>query len=57
MVSCAPALASEDTSAAVSAKPVSDTPTAAANTTPSTVPSGESSGPPELPDWTTARIS
>ena len=55
MVAFSPARASA-TWAAVSAKPVSETPTAAANTTPSTVPSGASSGPPELPDSTTARI-
>ena len=30
---------------------------AAAKTTPSTLPSGDSSGPPEFPDWTRARIS
>ena len=52
-----PARAPAATWAAVSVKPVSETPTAAANTTPSTVPSGDSSGPPELPDSTTALIS
>ena len=57
VVDCAPAWASAATCSAVSAKPVSETPTAAANTTPSTLPAGDSSGPPELPDSTTARIS
>ena len=42
-------------SASVSANPVSDESSAVANTMPSTVPSGEISGPPELPLRTMAR--
>ena len=53
----APACASAATSAAVSANPVSAVSTAAANTTPYTVPDGLSSGPPELPGSTSALIS
>ncbi len=53
----APAFASAATSLAVSANPVCDASTAAANTTPYTVPDGLSSGPPELPGSTLALIS
>ena len=52
-----PAWASAATSAAVSTKPVFGTPTAAANTTPYTLPLGAISGPPELPGSTLALIS
>jgi type VII secretion-associated serine protease mycosin len=45
-----------DASAAVSANPVSASSAAAAKMTPSTAPSADSSGPPELPLRTSARI-
>jgi MFS family permease len=54
-VAVRPAEASLLISASVSAKPVSDESSAVANTMPSTVPSGEISGPPELPLRTMAR--
>jgi MFS family permease len=54
-VAVRPAEASLLISASVSANPVSDESSAVANTMPSTVPSGEISGPPELPLRTMAR--
>lgn len=54
-VAVRPAEASLLISASVSANPVSDESSAVANTMPSTVPSGEISGPPEFPLRTMAR--